>query len=512
MPALMAVISADANPMRRELAAVKQMSRQAGRDMEAGLAGSGGIARAGALREVLVLMREISRGNWTRVPGSLTILLDRLGLLKLVFRDTAGQARVLASAMQQKAEQSALAAIAAKEEAAQDLATASAMTKVTEAELAVVTASRQKAAAALAAADADRAAAVAAAESAAAMEAEGAAATLSLGPIGWIVAAIVALSIGTYALVRHFRTLAKETQNLRDLMNATRGTFTTQADAIKHAADEARAFVDWLNELGEAQEGVAQKTEDALRIMREQARMEHELAQQRGAGKTQLDAMDVAEAQKELAYIQAAQLTVNQSLAKDRADAIAAEGAANNPDRAADLENATKHAQFAGKIVDAIAADLDSHQGRGHATRAIMPVAVEVDGKQFRMTYQEAQANFKKLSDEEAALAETQRQLNDALKQKKKATDKDVADQERLSRQANELSADIELRKKYDPLLRGHGRGGNNHLTENQQIGAFNGLPGIAETGRKQLSELKKLHAEVRKLNRGGFRPMERNY
>jgi hypothetical protein len=41
-------------------------------------------ANSGAMRETLVLLREIGRGNWNRVPGSLSILLGQLGLMKLL--------------------------------------------------------------------------------------------------------------------------------------------------------------------------------------------------------------------------------------------------------------------------------------------------------------------------------------------------------------------------------------------------------------------------------------------
>lgn len=50
----------------------------------------GGTVNSGAMREALVLIREISSGNWTRVPGSLSILIQRLGLLKYVLTPIVG--------------------------------------------------------------------------------------------------------------------------------------------------------------------------------------------------------------------------------------------------------------------------------------------------------------------------------------------------------------------------------------------------------------------------------------
>lgn len=40
--------------------------------------------KSGAMRETLVLLREIGRGNWSRVPGSLSILVGQLGILPML--------------------------------------------------------------------------------------------------------------------------------------------------------------------------------------------------------------------------------------------------------------------------------------------------------------------------------------------------------------------------------------------------------------------------------------------
>jgi hypothetical protein len=79
MPALIAVISGNADPLKKELAAVGRMAGETGRTLQHGFGGLSGV-----MRESLVLIREISRGNWTRVPGSLSILLGQLGLLRYI--------------------------------------------------------------------------------------------------------------------------------------------------------------------------------------------------------------------------------------------------------------------------------------------------------------------------------------------------------------------------------------------------------------------------------------------
>lgn len=86
MPALIATVGADVSPFRRELREAENIAQTTGgnieRNLESGAGGLKNLASSGVLREFLVLMREISRGNWSRVPGSLSILVQRLDLLK----------------------------------------------------------------------------------------------------------------------------------------------------------------------------------------------------------------------------------------------------------------------------------------------------------------------------------------------------------------------------------------------------------------------------------------------
>lgn len=96
MPGLLAIIGADANPLKRELALVDKMAKRTGDNLGSSLAGG---SKSVAMREVLVLMREISRGNWTRVPGSLSLLLTNLGIFGTVVSGAAGLLTVFASAL-----------------------------------------------------------------------------------------------------------------------------------------------------------------------------------------------------------------------------------------------------------------------------------------------------------------------------------------------------------------------------------------------------------------------------
>ena len=92
MPSLLATIGANADPMRKELAEVEKMAQKLGYSLRKNIEDGGGHggAKAGVLRETMVLIREISRGNWSRVPSSFSVLIDRLGELKYLLNPIAG--------------------------------------------------------------------------------------------------------------------------------------------------------------------------------------------------------------------------------------------------------------------------------------------------------------------------------------------------------------------------------------------------------------------------------------
>src|SRR5579872_7239684 len=75
MPSLKLLISGNADPLQKEFNRVNGMANRFGRETE-----QAGKVSSGSMRELLVVLREIGRGNWTRVPGSITILMQRMGL------------------------------------------------------------------------------------------------------------------------------------------------------------------------------------------------------------------------------------------------------------------------------------------------------------------------------------------------------------------------------------------------------------------------------------------------
>lgn len=82
MPGLKVVITGDAGQFKNEMASIEAAAKRAGaaitKNIEGGAVGAHGGGKSGAMRETLVLLREIGRGNWNRVPGSLSILVSQL--------------------------------------------------------------------------------------------------------------------------------------------------------------------------------------------------------------------------------------------------------------------------------------------------------------------------------------------------------------------------------------------------------------------------------------------------
>jgi hypothetical protein len=82
MPSLKVIITGDSTQLKKELAAIDAMAARAGATVTRSMVGgSRGGGNSTAMREFLVLTREISRGNWNRVPGSLSILMSQFPAL-----------------------------------------------------------------------------------------------------------------------------------------------------------------------------------------------------------------------------------------------------------------------------------------------------------------------------------------------------------------------------------------------------------------------------------------------
>jgi len=114
MPALNALITGNADPLRKELMSVQRLAMATGKSLHANISGVGGAhtGTSSIMRETLTVFRELGRGNFTRVPGSLSILAQYLGIVKLLTKDTAIAEEIAAAAADKAADANLRAAYA----------------------------------------------------------------------------------------------------------------------------------------------------------------------------------------------------------------------------------------------------------------------------------------------------------------------------------------------------------------------------------------------------------------
>jgi hypothetical protein len=200
MPSLNVIINGSSQPFERELQKLDRLAQQTAARVNRSFAdgGHGGV-KSGVISEMLVAIREISRGNLTRLPGSLSILAQRLGLLKYLSGGTASAARVLAEAWAVQAEKAGAAAIASTQKASASYAALYADDSETEATLNAAVADERKAAADIQVAAATRVKAIASQDAAYAAESEAGAATTSIGPLGVVLGILTGIGVGAYA-------------------------------------------------------------------------------------------------------------------------------------------------------------------------------------------------------------------------------------------------------------------------------------------------------------------------
>jgi hypothetical protein len=497
MPALIATIGANADPMRRELLAVQAMSAQTGVALKRNLEMGGHSGQAGIIRETIVVLRELLSGRFNaRTAGSVSILSQRLGILSYFVKATNTETKALAAT---QTAQAAAAALAADN----SFVLANAHLKEASAELLSEYADKEKAESALQvaaseylAASATKAKTLATYEAAKATEASAAAAGFAVTPLGWLAIALIAIGTAAFFTIRHFRQVQEELKNLRDLTDTTTVNFKTQAEALREAADAAQSFDDWLKKIGESEEGLAKKTQESLRLMRERAKYERELAQEKGATRKELAAMDIAEQQKELDAITTAKLQARRKLEDDLDAAKDAERDAENFDRSSNIGGVKEKALQAGELFNAVKEKLKTETksvidpemsrlaaqggGIGPVYKNVPldgndKVTVKVDGKEYTLSLNEAQKAFNDVTQKATELAAVQKQITDILNQKKQLTEKDKADLATLEGEANQKSAELALAKEFLPSIADHARGHqvHGHVNSLQQVGAF---------------------------------------
>jgi hypothetical protein len=512
MPALMAVISADANPMRRELAAVQRMARQAGADIQSGL-GGGGRANTGAIAETVVLLRELMRGNFSRVPGSLTLLAQRLGLLKFMIRDTEAASRLLADAWQAQSEKAGLAALMATRKAAASQEAMIADAGETEATLAQAVADEEGAAAAILNAKATQAKAAAAAEAAAAAGATTAAAAgpllLILGPVLAIIAGAMAASHLTKVLVENLAGLKTPDFNA-DYIPQHLKMVNQAAEAQKDINREVAKTIDLYNGAAKAAGRVADATREHFAHLLRMNEMERDPAK-RAAGELAIKQQERAVAIENKTFEQA-NLAAEGQRKKAQADAVRVSSKEQDEN---DLKLAKERADVGRKYMK----DVEDAKGKGtmsgvmlaYNTLALSGVSSN-DLTKAALTNQ-ADAN-KRIQDEHvtedriAANAEARKQRDALDKEAGEAQVKaaelqlEILDDQKTAAQANQDDAEEAAAEKKRDSKMEHGK-----LTSNQEIGAYAGAGVLVDVAKSQLHRLTGIEKTLNKIA-GARRPL----
>ena len=312
-------VIANASQYKAEMAQVKAIAQGINKGGGGGHGGMSGLraggGQSGMIREAIVIMREIGRGNWARVPGSISLMLQYMGafskILKVTHSDLAQHALDLekeAQAMTKAAQVEAMRAGTSK--LRQDSAKAMLAAEVaqTAANDAAVVANQMAAASSTEAAAFEATAAAAkvkasnlaiiakqreAAAYAEAAEIEGAATTVALGPIGWLIAAIVALGAAVYLTVNHFKALAQRQLNLDDAMTGVNTKAERQTNRMIEAAEAARKLAVEIGSLYKHQKSLSEISDEAVESLQRNAQAEMEIAKEKR--QTRLDEIDLAE-------------------------------------------------------------------------------------------------------------------------------------------------------------------------------------------------------------------------
>ncbi len=414
-------------------------------------AAKSGFSLNGVMQESLVLLREIGRGNWTRVPGSFSRLLEYAGALKYV-----------------------------------------------------------------------------------------------LSPLGIMIAG---LAVGAYVVAKNFRDWHTATKNLHDIFSAFRLKLSEESDIIKKTSEETQKFNDWLHSLGDEHVTLAEKVDRAIKRLREELRLQMELAKERGASPQQLQRMELAAAQHELDVVERAKEAAYAKLAADRESAKLAATQATDKGLATNLTNASSALADLKQVANAVQAKLKAGEyadllerrkreggGVNYSARfdtftgKMVSVSlnemiqhlendfldVTVGNKKYTLSLNAARKKLEEATAAEAELKNTQTELNKVLEKKQKLTEKDVEDIRRLAGKESDLLSQIALAGQYgEQIATGagrHGGGSAANVTERERIGAgavssiqlnaFEVQKQIRDGVLKSNAHLEKM---VRELSEGGW-------
>lgn len=378
-------VRANASQYKAEMAQVKAIAMgmngvgggMGGHGGHGGLGLSSGGGTSGMMRESLVILREIGRGNWARVPGSITLLIQYMGGLSKILKVTHSDLAQHALALEKEAQAMAKAALAEAvkngtsklqlEATKAKAAAAAAQTVFLEKEAvanqaaaaAEVNAAELQVAAGQAKVQASNLAVIAkqreAAAYAEAAQIEGAATTVSLGPIGWLAAAVVALGVAAYFVLNRMAKIAQLQENLAEATGHVNDQAERQTKRMHDQADAARKLAEEIANVHRHQKTLAEISDEATESLRRNAQAKADVT--KADKQLKLDEIDLLEKMHKISAQEATRRRANVEIEaakteqQNKVDALALE----KMRRRRDLEDAEEADAAATKAYEAAA-------------------------------------------------------------------------------------------------------------------------------------------------------------
>lgn len=355
-----------ADAKSEQLAMLTVVARQGGIGAGSG-AGHRYGGKGGVIQEIAVIGHEMLQGRGTgRIIGSISILAGRLGWLGKLVKSTAQEEIYAAFAENKLAGAMARTALEAEKKAVATIAAgeASGLSKG---------AALQAAGADLAAAAAARTAGVAqtakAAATVEAAEIAAASATTALGPIGWLLLAVIAVAGIFFLLVRSMNRYAKEQRALNETLATSATKFSDESSAMEKANAAAIEFEKSLAKLNLRHNQSVEKSDLAIEALKRHADATANLAEEKRKA-AMLD-IDLAEKQGKIGHIQAirARADAEKQAVSDKAATQIAAMKAEVDQRAADSIKGIKDATAAG------AADKEANDALNKSPESIARMA-----------------------------------------------------------------------------------------------------------------------------------------
>jgi hypothetical protein len=126
-----------------------------------------------------------------------------------------------------------------------------------------------------------------------AAEIEGAATTTALGPIGWFIAAVVALGVAIYYTFNHFQRLTDQQANLAAAMGNGADKTEQQTKRMDEMAEAARKLAVEIANVHKHEKTLAQISDEAVESLRRNAQAKADIAKE--AKQIRLDEIELAE-------------------------------------------------------------------------------------------------------------------------------------------------------------------------------------------------------------------------